>query len=160
MELQKRHSTANFWSSNTFGLFCCSHCNILSKIICLFLCLPIASLFYSIDQLRYGHLDANKKLSICSFTFTPSATVTLHLYEHILEGGLQTLLLTIFLLNNKNCHPITRPYTMPYIEVPTTLASLTLSTGSLMFDVIELMMFFIWYCNDTKFVLQNNEIDV
>ena len=78
----------------------------------------------------------------------------------MLEDGVQTLLLTMFLLNTKDSHPITRTYTMLYIEVPTTLASLTFFTGSLMFGVTKLAMFFIWYCNDTKPVLQNNEIDV
>ena len=109
--------------------------------------------FYSSYQLRYGHLDANKKLRICNFTFTPSSTVTLHLYEHMLEGGVQTFLVTMFLLNNEECHPITRTYILLYIEVPTTLALLTLFTGSLMIGVIKLMIFFIWYCNDTKPVL-------
>lgn len=75
----------------------------------------------------------------------------------MLEGGVQTFLVTIFLLNNKDCHPIMRTYILLYIEVPTTL---TLSTVSWMFIVMELMMFFIWYRNDTKRVLQNNKIDV
>ena len=70
--------------------------------------------FYSSNQLRYGHLDANKKLRICNFTFTPSSTVTRHLYEHMLEGGVQTLLVTIFLLNNKDCHPF-REHIQPHI---------------------------------------------
>ena len=97
--------------------------------------------FYSIKQLRHGHLDANKTLSICTFTLPPSSTATLHLYEHMLEDGVQTLLLTMFLLNTKDSHPITRTYTMLYIEVPTTLASLTFFTGSLMFGVTKLAIF-------------------
>ena len=59
----------------------------------------------------------------------------------MLEDGVQTLLLTMFLLNTKDSHPITRTYTMLYIEVPTTLASLTFFTGSLMFGVTKLAIF-------------------